>query len=145
MKSLVAIFGWDKSNPLKALLDYARGNGLLHGIFAIIYGTLTFIYGDDLWEGPAYYNASKIPYAPQSWGAVAMLAGIIIILGSVKGKEKLVKWGCFFMSTWCLFFASLFLKDFIETKMAFILPAAVSYYHAAFLMVNRYVLAGRIT
>lgn len=132
-------------DKLKALLDYAKGNGIVHGLFAICYGLLTIIFGDELWNGPVYQNANKLPWAPQSWGLVALLCGVIILYGAYRDRERLVRWGCFFMAVWCFVFASLFLKDFIEYKAALSLPGVISYYHAAFLMINRSVLSKRVT
>lgn len=132
-------------NPIRALLDYANGNGYLHGFFAVAYGIITFVFGDELWRGPAYYTANLVYWAPQSWGLVAMILGVFILFSSYKGKERLLRWACFFMGMWCFVFGLLFIIDLLETRSAFGVPPIITYYHAGFLMINRSVLSKKMS
>lgn len=136
-----------RPDGLKALMDYARGNAMVHSLFAMTYGALTIFCGDDLWSGgSAYRTANSIPFAPQSWGCVAIVFGGVIAIGCVKNKnsERWIRVGCFLMAVWCFVFAIFFLTDSIKSHTPFGLPGTAVYSYMAMLMIHRSVLSRRI-
>ena len=132
-------------SAISAGLDYVKGNTDTHGIFALAYGIITFIYGDKLWDTTAYSTASSVPYAPQSLGTVAIILGLLILYFSHKGRIKAVGWSVFFMAVWCFVFAIFFINDVFETNSPLGLPGVISYGHAGILMINRWVLTRRMS
>lgn len=131
------------SAKLKALLDYARGNAIVHSLFAITYGMATVVWSDALWLGGVYDTAKEIPFAPESWGFIAMLSGSMILYGARNG-QVFVKWGCGILSAWCFIFAIFFAIDCIANKTPLGIPGVISYLYIALLVVHRGVLAEKL-
>lgn len=67
----------DKVEAMSGFL--AREAYALSG-FAIFYGCLTWIFGRGLW--PPEQSAFKIPWAPQSWGTLMIVFGLVTIVVS---------------------------------------------------------------
>ena len=131
---------------LKALVDYARGNTLMHAAFLVIYGIITYAYMSTLWMGTRVHDTiSQLPYAPESWGTPAILIGLVIFIGTYRNSERLVSIGCFFGAVWCLIFAAAFLVDFIQDDTTPIaLTGCLIYAHTAAVLLHRFVLGRRL-
>ncbi|AWY06136.1 membrane protein [Gordonia phage Suzy] len=137
-----------KNDKLKALLDYAKGNAIVHSAFGFSYGLLTIFAGDALWAGGrTYETANSLPYAPQSWGTIAIVFDGVIAIGSIKktNSERWIRWGCFGLAAWCFVFAIFFLIDSIAHWTPFGLPGVVVYGYSALLMIHRSVLGERLS
>ena len=138
---------------LRALIDYAKGNAIVHSLFAITYGLITIFFGDELWElGHVYSSAKQVPYAPESWGILAIFCGVIILFGVFRGNfrsdyrgEAMIRVGCLLFSAWCFVFAILFAWDCVKYKTPIGLPGVANYLYMALLVVHRGVLAKRIS
>ena len=131
---------------VKALIDYARGNAILHSAFLIAYGVVTFVYNDTLWsESRVHDTIGQLPKSPESWGALAIFFGVVILIGVLKSNEKIISTGCFLGAVWCLVFAITFITDFIldpSTPIALIGFAVYTY--TALIMLHRVVLVRRL-
>lgn len=108
---------------------------------AIGYGILTFIFGPRLWGPPAapgglYSTAMTVPGAPQTWGAVAIVAGVLILVGQYRRRYLMLQWGCRVWSTWLFFFAITFTIDAFN-GVATANPPAWVYFCLAVVMVIR--------
>ncbi|NIL77589.1 hypothetical protein [Rhodococcus sp. B10] len=124
---------------LKDLLFFARTATLVLGAIAIGYGALTLVFGEALWDGPShvYGTALSVPYAPQSWGLVAMAAGICVISGQLLDRHRLIIVGATVMVLWFLFFGGSFLFDVVESQSPFGAPGALVYLSLCLLMALR--------
>lgn len=117
---------------------FIRGVTTLLGVFPIGYALLTFCFGDPLWAGaPTYDTANSVPYAPESWGVVAICAGCLILLGEYMRRHVLIVAGALVQSVWCLFFAVGFGVDSVNHHVPFGLPGTWVYFTIAALMVVR--------
>lgn len=71
-------------------LDFIRTAGFLLGLLPLIYGILTWVFGDALWTGSQLYRtALEVPGAPQSWGTVFIVMGALTCLSSFWFRPKL--------------------------------------------------------
>lgn len=121
------------------LLFFARAVTFVIGAIAIGYGTLTFTFGEALWHGPSavYGTAQSVPYAPQSWGLVAILAGLCVVIGQWTGVHRVIIAGAAVMAAWFLFFAGAFLTDVVQSQLPFGAPGVLIYGALCLLMVLR--------
>lgn len=131
---------------VKALVDYARGSAILHAMFLIVYGVITFAYRDALWsESRVYDTIGQLPKSPESWGALAVAFGVIILIGVMWANERIISVGCFLGAVWCIVFAITFLIDFILDKNTPITLVGFSIYvYTALIMLHRVVLGQRL-
>lgn len=121
------------------LLFFSRAVTFVLGAIALGYGVLTFAFGAALWHGPSpvYGTALSVPYAPQSWGAVAAVAGICVIAGQWTGVHRVILLGTAVMIVWFLFFAGSFALDIAESGTPFGSPGVLIYSALCLLMVLR--------
>ncbi|OZD74904.1 hypothetical protein CH273_25810 [Rhodococcus sp. 05-339-2] len=121
------------------LLFFARSVTVVLGALAIGYGTLTFTFGAALWSGPShvYGTALTVPYAPQSWGVVAIVAGVLVVTGQLASRHRVVVAGAAVMILWFLFFAISFLFDVVNSGNPFGAPGVLVYTLLCVLMVLR--------
>ena len=131
---------------VKALIDYARGNAILHSAFLIAYGVVTFVYNDTLWsESRVHDTIGQLPKSPESWGALAIFFGVVILIGVLKSNEKIISTGCFLGAVWCLVFAITFIIDFIlDPSTPIALTGFAVYTYTALIMLHRVVLGRRL-
>lgn len=117
---------------------FIRGVTTLLGVFPIGYAILTFCFGDPLWAGaPTYDTANSVPHAPESWGVVAVCAGVLILVGEYTRHHRLIVAGAGVQSVWCLFFSVAFLTDSLDKHISFGLPGTWVYFIFAALLVAR--------
>lgn len=61
-------------------LDFIRTSTVLLGLLPVLYGILTWVFGDALWAtSPVYRTALTVPLAPQSWGTVFIALGVLTV------------------------------------------------------------------
>lgn len=73
------------------LIDFVRTATVLLGLLPLMYGGLTWFYGDSLWAGSlAYGTALSVPWAPQSWGTMFIVVGVVIIGAARRGHRKCI-------------------------------------------------------
>lgn len=127
------------ANRVSDLLFFSRAVTFVLGAIAIGYGTLTFTFGASLWHGPSpvYGTALSVPYAPQSWGVVAIAAGLCVVVGQWIGQHRIIITGAVSMTLWFLFFAVSFFRDVIKSDLPFGAPGILIYGALCVLMVLR--------
>lgn len=73
--------------------------------FGVVIGLFIIAGGAARWQGPSYASALAYPGAPESWGYVALITGVIGLLGSLQARMILVAWSLYLLAAWALFFA----------------------------------------
>ena len=107
---------------------YVRGSTQAFIIFPIGYGILTLVFGDELWGAGRLYDAAMvIPFAPESWGVLALVFGILMAIGEFSERKMFLSVGCAMMGIWCYTFAALFLIDCLRYETPFGAPEALLY------------------
>lgn len=89
---------------------------------AFLYGLSLVQGGDPIWGSRAYRTASAIPWSPESWGVVYMLASVLMFAGMFTGRRGLMVSGLIIGAAWNLFFAASFLTEYI--RLTFVERAA---------------------
>ncbi|OZF25188.1 hypothetical protein CH296_28010 [Rhodococcus sp. 14-2496-1d] len=121
------------------LIFFARSVTVVLGLLAVGYGALTFTFGAALWDGPShvYGTALTVPFAPQSWGVVAVVAGALVVVGQLGDRHHVVVLGAAVMVLWFLFFAVSFVFDVVESGVPLGSPGILVYTSLCVLMVLR--------
>lgn len=127
-------------------VDYERGSTALLAVLPILYGTLTWIFGPELWGGSRVYEtALQVPYAPQSWGSVFILLGGSLFVAAWRDKHK-----------WCglisitlagvlsMFMVSFAMEWFGNRSNESALPPALIYAVFSLLFLNRWRFAAKM-
>lgn len=71
--------------------DYIRGSVGLLAALPILYGLMTWIFGDDLWSGSEVYRtAMTTPGAPQSWGTLFIATGLTLLVCAARRRYTAV-------------------------------------------------------
>lgn len=78
--------------------------GRLACTMALLIGAAIIWGGDIRFSGPSYASALTYPGAPESWGIVIGLAGLVGLLGSLLSRLWLTRWSLYTITAWCLFF-----------------------------------------
>lgn len=127
-------------DPVEDLLGSINAASRLYGLFGIGFGVLAFCFGDGLWGSRAYDTAQLVPGAPQSWGALSMLFGMMVIFGPLlRGRHewRVSAIGCWLMGVWCYIFAIFLATDAIKRQEAFGLSGAWLFSVVGTLAINR--------
>lgn len=119
-------------------LDYIRTQTVLFGLLPVLYGILTFWFGDDLWGGSIVYRtALAVPYAPESWGVVfTVLGGGVIVFASWKRQRLLTAW-CLATALVLSMFMVTFLTEWVANDNPSGIPPGVVYGVFALSFMNR--------
>jgi len=78
--------------------------------YAIGIGVQILIGGPRRFSGLSYQAALETPGAPWSWGAWALVAGFLALVGTLVGNVRLVAFGMFAIASWAAFFAISFTR-----------------------------------
>ncbi len=80
------------------------------GTWGFIEGCIIILGGPDRWKGASFATAMAIPGAPHSWGAVALILGPLIVVGTFFGWKgaRIVGVALCTLAAWSLFFALTF-------------------------------------
>ncbi|AGT12917.1 hypothetical protein KAYACHO_13 [Mycobacterium phage KayaCho] len=110
------------------LLDFVRTATVLLGLLPLLYGGLTWLYGDALWAGNIVYGtALAVPWAPQSWGLAMIVLGLGVIVSERMDRRRCV---CIFTMLTALMlsmFMVTFLVEVIANENVSALPPALVY------------------
>lgn len=126
--------------------EYIFGNTLILGFFPFCYGIAVFIASDKLWGSGlsgAYTTALLVPKAPESWGAIALINGAVIMICACRrfrrGRKAkmLLALAAFSQSAWCFFFMLTFIKDIYDVETYAGVPAVIGYFTFTVLYINR--------
>jgi hypothetical protein len=94
------------------LADFARAATTLLGLMPVLYGVLTWIFGDRIWGGnPVYGTAMQLPGAPQTWGAAFFILGMGTLISARTGHDRLIIW---FTAPTAVVFASFMVTFLVE-------------------------------
>lgn len=85
---------------------------------AVMLGLLILIGGDPRFSSASYATALRYPYAPESWGVVVGVLGLIGIAASLCGQLKATAVTLYGLAAWCLFFAHSFFETAHENSDA---------------------------
>lgn len=95
-------------------LDIADGVVLrraISGVLAVllgVYGVLLLTHGEELWALDTYGPALSIPGKSLTWGVIAVLSSILIVVGSATRHERVVGAGSSLAALWLTFFSMMF-------------------------------------
>lgn len=78
--------------------------GYIYAAFAILVGLGTIVGGATRWRAAAYRTALQVPGAPESWGAALLIAGVLLLVGTIFATRSLIVTGALSCALWCLFF-----------------------------------------
>ncbi|ANA86005.1 hypothetical protein BH766_gp35 [Gordonia phage Demosthenes] len=90
----------------------------LFGILATASGLSLVIQGEAIWALGVYDTAKTLPQSPESWGLIAILAGILMFIGMYWGKHKVMKAGACIAGLWNFFFALSFCDEAYKGNIA---------------------------
>lgn len=69
---------------------------------AIILGIIIIQGGAARWRDRIFEVALQFPGAPQSWGALIVVFGLVALVGSLCGRRKIVATGLYLCAVWTL-------------------------------------------
>ena len=72
------------------------------------YGLLLAIHGEDLWALRTYGPALSVPGGIATWGVAAVAAAVLMLIGTVLGREQIVGAGATLAMLWLVVFATMF-------------------------------------
>jgi len=78
------------ANEVARHREFSKAVSVTLGLFPLIYGLMTFVFGTNLWDDPGGMHALalEVPGAPESWGAVFAGIGTGIIASSLRRQWK---------------------------------------------------------
>lgn len=76
--------------------------------YAVIVGVTILLGGPSRFAGLSYEVARDTPGAPESWGLSIIAAGVLMLVGSIWAKPRLIGLGAVIGAIWALLFASAF-------------------------------------
>lgn len=122
--------------------EYVRFSTFLISSLPVIYGILTWVFGSALWAGsPVYRHALQVPLAPQSWGTVFIVLGVLSVwFGETRRYRALAVTSILLALTLGMFMFTFALSAFSTHTLAGI-PPAVVYGIFAMAFLNRSMLA----
>lgn len=74
------------------------------GIFGLAQGVGIILAGPDRWAGPSYTVIRQMA-PPQVWGLVAIVAGALVLAGSIARAFTVKAVGLYLLAAWCTAFA----------------------------------------
>lgn len=87
------------------------------GAWAIVSGILIICSGKERWSGHAYDELNHMPGSPYTWGALFLIAGILVVVGSMM-KVKVSRFsvrnaGLWLIAFWCILFVIGFIASML--------------------------------
>jgi hypothetical protein len=98
--------------------------------FGVIVGCLILLGGPERFSSAALSSALAYPGAPDSWGWVALLAGLAGIVCIALARPWGVWWSLMVLSTWSFFFAASFAEAAMDNEATPLTGIAVYAYVA---------------
>ncbi|AHJ88313.1 hypothetical protein Hosp_011 [Mycobacterium phage Hosp] len=129
------------------LLDFVRTATVLLGLLPLMYGGLTWVYGEKLWAGNIVYGtAMGVPWAPQSWGTVFVILGVGTIVSARMDRRRCVGILTMLTALMLSMFMVTFLVEVFSNDNVSALPPALVYGVVSLLFMGRARLAwaGRV-
>ncbi|AHJ88513.1 hypothetical protein Jolie1_013 [Mycobacterium phage Julie1] len=110
------------------LLDFVRIATVLLGLLPLMYGGLTWVYGERLWAGNIVYGtALGVPWAPQSWGTVFVILGVGTIVSARMDRRRCVFILTLLTALMLSMFMVTFLVEVVGNDNVSALPPALVY------------------
>lgn len=76
--------------------------------YAVVVGVTILLGGPTRFAGLSYRAAIETPGAPESWGISIVIAGLLMLIGSIWAKPVLIGVGAVLGAIWALLFATAF-------------------------------------
>ena len=127
----------EATDKIESLKGYLANEAYAVSGFAIFYGCLTWAFGKDLW--PPERAAFEVPFAPQSWGTVMIITGLVTAVVSSRRLvySKYVSWSMRTMVLIWGIFSATFLIDILQDNDPRSYPPFGTYMLLALLCANR--------
>ncbi|WP_264885664.1 hypothetical protein [Dietzia sp. NCCP-2495] len=106
-------------------------------VFHGCYSLLIVWHDTDLWSLRTYSAALAVPGSPGTWAVVAAAAAVLLIVGTVTGRERLVAAGAALSGLWLTFFALMFGIAAVGDTTPVAQPGVIIYGCAAVIAVTR--------
>ena len=120
------------------LIDYVRTTTVLLGLLPVIYGGLTWLYGEGLWTiSSIYATAMTVPGAPQSWGGLFIVVGTGVIVSAARRRKKCIAAFTLLAALILSMFMASFLTEWVTNDVTGALPPAVVYGVVSLLFLTR--------
>lgn len=122
----------------QSLTEYVRLSTWLIGALPVVYGVFTWVYGTSLWSNsPVYPTALTVPMAPQSWGTVFIVLGVLSVW--CAETRRYAADAVFSMATAVILasFMCAFVLEYVGQGMRGAIPPATSYALFSLLYMNR--------
>jgi hypothetical protein len=98
--------------------------------FGVLVGSLILMGGEERFGSAALSAALSYPGAPESWGLVALLAGLAGLVASALARPWGVWWSLMALSVWSFFFATSFAEAALNNEQTPLTGIAVYAYVA---------------
>ena len=122
--------------------EYVRFSTVLISTLPVVYGILTWVFGSALWSGsPVYQHALSVPYAPQSWGTVFIVLGVLSVWFGEKQQYRALAVTSILLGLVLGSFMFTFAAGAITSNTLSAIPPAVVYGIFALAFLNRSLLA----
>ncbi|QHB37753.1 hypothetical protein I5G63_gp012 [Mycobacterium phage Imvubu] len=119
-------------------VDFVRTATVLLGLLPMMYGGLTWVYGDRLWAGNAVYGtAMGVPGAPQSWGVLFVTLGVGVIASARLGRRRCIAGFTLASALMLAMFMVTFLTEVVGNGQVQALPPALVYGIVSLLFLSR--------
>ena len=124
---------------------FIRGSIGLLSLLPILYGLLTWVFGDDLWSGSEIYaTALTVPGAPQSWGTIFLVLGLVLMTGALRVHLRLVAWVSLLTALILATFMVMFGVEYLARQNESSLPPALAWGVFSLLFLNLWWLAHKM-
>lgn len=91
------------------------------------YGLLLAVHGQELWALDTYAPALSVPGGVATWGAVAIAAAVLLLVGTIIRREAIVGAGATMSGMWLSIFAVMFAVATVRDGATVALPGVLVY------------------
>lgn len=131
----------DISSHDRARAGFIGSMTMILGGFAVLYGLLTLVYGDDIWRFEGYQGnyttALQLPGAPETWGVGFTVVGVWALVVGYLARSVMLSAAMALLAIMFGIFASSFVIDAIRLHAPESWPAALTYATVAVSMGTR--------
>ncbi|QOC56176.1 membrane protein [Gordonia phage Madi] len=113
---------FEEKRKFSEAYDFIRGITVLLSAVCVLFGVLTYVFGDHLFgagSASQYTRILSVPWSPESWGTFAIVCGVLILAGSFRSKQLQVGSGCTLMGLWSFALAYLIVADCVKYQTSY--------------------------